>query len=72
MANMKQKQVVEITVKKDGSFTFQAKEGFSGQSCRDQTKNLELVLGGQLEKTENTKDYYSGGRGDASVNLNLK
>lgn len=66
-----QKQLVEITVKKDGSFTFEAKEGFAGESCRNQTKNLEMVLGGEVEKTENTKDFYDGGDMNTSLNLNL-
>lgn len=65
------KQVVEITIKQDGSFTFEAKEGFKGESCRNQTKSLELVLGGQVESTQNTKDYYDGGSMNANLNLKL-
>lgn len=64
------KQVVEITVKKDGSFSFEAKEGFKGSSCRNQTKQLEMILGGEVDSTENTKDYYDGG--NMNTNLNLK
>lgn len=64
------KQVVEITIKKDGSFTFLAKEGFSGENCRNQTKQLEMVLGGEAVSSTNTKDYYDGG--DMNSNLNLK
>lgn len=69
---MGNKQVVEITVKKDGSFTFEAKEGFQGANCREQTKDLELVLGGQLTSSKNTKAYFDGEGGAADVNLNLK
>ena len=69
---MNNKQVVEITVKKDGSFTFEAKEGFQGANCREQTKDLELVLGGQLTSAKNTKAYFDGEGGAADVNLNLK
>lgn len=65
------KQIVEITVKKDGSFTFKAKEGFKGANCRNQTKNLELVLGGEAVDTENTKDFYDGGAMDRNINLKL-
>lgn len=64
------KQLVEITIKKDGSYTFEAKEGFAGESCRNQTKQLEMVLGGTAEGSKNTKDYFEGG--DISTNLNLK
>lgn len=66
-----QKQLVEITVKKDGSFTFEAKEGFAGENCRAQTKNLEMVLGGEVQDTKNTKDFYDGGDMNTSLNLNL-
>lgn len=64
------KQVVEITIKKDGSYTFEAKEGFKGESCRTQTRQLEMVLGGTAEGSQNTKDYYDGG--DMDINLDLK
>ena len=66
------KQVVEITIKTDGSYTFEAKEGFKGANCRNQTKQLEMVLGGVVDSTENTKDYYDGGSMNTNLNLNLK
>lgn len=62
------KQLVEITIKKDGSFAVQAKEGFSGETCRSQTRQLEMVLGGETTGTTNTKDYYDDG-GDVNINL---
>ena len=65
------KQVVEIIVKKDGSFNFKAKEGFKGANCRELTKNLEMVLGGEAVATENTKDYYDGGAMETNINLKL-
>lgn len=65
-----QKQVIEIRIKKDGSYTLQAKEGFAGESCREKTRNLELMLGGEAVATENTPAYYEDG-GDNDINLNL-
>lgn len=65
-----EKQLVEITIKKDGSFSFEAKEGFQGESCKNQTKQLEMVLGGETTGTTKTKDYYDGG-GDVNINLKL-
>lgn len=62
------KQLIEIIVEKDGSFSVQAKEGFSGESCRNQTRQLEMVLGGEATSTTNTKDYYDDG-GDVNINL---
>lgn len=66
-----EKQVVEIKINKEGGFTFLAKEGFHGESCRNQTKQLEMVLGGEAVSTENTKDYYDGGDMNSNLNLNL-
>ena len=68
---MEEKQVVQIVVKKDGSYTIQAKEGFSGQSCREKTRDLELLLGGELISTKNTKDYYGGDDNNTDINLKL-
>jgi hypothetical protein len=68
---MSQKQLVEIKIKKDGSFAVQAKEGFAGESCRKQTHDLEMVLGGEAVSTENTKEYYDDG-GDMNANLDIK
>jgi hypothetical protein len=67
---MENRQLVEITIKKDGSFTFEAKEGFAGESCRDKTRELEIVLGGEAVGSKNTPGYYDDG-GDMNVNLNL-
>ena len=52
------KEVVEIRINKKGDFTFKAKEGFSGTSCVEKTRDLELALGGIEVKSEKTKEYY--------------
>jgi hypothetical protein len=52
------KEVVEIRINTTGGFTFKAKEGFSGESCIERTKDLELALGGKMVSQEKTKDYY--------------
>lgn len=65
------KQVIQIRIKKDGSYTLEAKEGFAGESCRDKTKHLELMLGGEAVDTENTSAYYDNDDDDMNLNLNL-
>lgn len=66
------KQVIQIRIKKDGSYTLEAKEGFAGESCRDKTKQLELMLGGEAVSTENTSAYYDNDDfDDMNLNLNL-
>lgn len=52
------KEVVEIRINEKGDFTFKAKEGFSGTSCVERTRDLELALGGVEVKSEKTKEYY--------------
>lgn len=52
------KEVVEIRINEEGGFTFQAKEGFSGASCIERTRDLELALGGRAVKQEKTDDFY--------------
>lgn len=66
------KQVVEIRIKADGSYVLEALEGFGGESCREKTKQLELMLGGEATKTENTSAFYDeDGDNDVSLSLNL-
>lgn len=65
------KQVVEIRIKKDGSYSLEAKEGFAGESCRNKTKHLELMLGGAAIDTENTAGFYDDDGDDMNLNLDL-
>lgn len=53
------KETVVIRINQTGGFTFQAKDGFSGSSCVERTKDLELALGGRVVNTEKTKEYYN-------------
>nr|DAV25074.1 MAG TPA: Protein of unknown function (DUF2997) [Caudoviricetes sp.] len=52
------KETVEIRINEKGGYTFQAKEGFSGTSCIERTKDLELALGGTVVSKEKTKEFY--------------
>lgn len=58
------REVVEIRVNPKGGFTFEAKEGFSGSSCVEKTKDLEIALGGRTISTEKTADYYKPDESD--------
>ena len=57
---------VEITIKEDGDYAINAKEGYAGQSCDQKTANLVAILGG-VEKQTKYKPEYFDGNGD---NLN--
>lgn len=63
------RQVIEFKIGKDGSYNLLAKEGFQGTSCREQTKDLEMVLNGEKVDDENTDDFYKGD--DIDLNLNF-
>lgn len=62
------KKLVEIRVAKDGSYKMEAKEGFAGVSCQEQTKDLELVLGGTETGSGKTDDYY---KDDSPIGINI-
>lgn len=63
------KEVVEIRINEEGGFTFRAKEGFSGSSCVERTKNLEIALGGKAVSSQKTDDYY---KPDIKDNIKIK
>jgi hypothetical protein len=64
------KRVVGITIDNKGQFTLEAKEGFSGESCLEKTRNLEVVLGGEAVAEGKTDAYYDGD-GDNPISINL-
>ena len=67
------KEVVEIRIDTKGNFTFLAKEGFSGTSCIERTKELELVLSNNavVVSKKKTNDYYKKDDNDPlKLNIN--
>lgn len=65
------KRVIEITIDNKGNYTLEAKEGFSGESCIEKTKDIELVLGGTEVDGGKTDAYYDPDDNDVSISLNL-
>jgi hypothetical protein len=66
---MKQKKI-KITIDGKGNYTLQALEGFSGTSCVEQTRCIELSLGGTEVSEGKTSDYYdSDGSNPVGINL---
>lgn len=65
------REVIEFTVNKDGSYTMLAKEGFAGESCRDKTMQLEMALAGEKTSDKNTDDYYKDDGMEINIDLNL-
>ena len=56
--NDMKKKVVKITVNKIGGYQLEALEGFAGASCTEQTKDLEILLGGVEEDSGKNDGYY--------------
>ncbi len=65
-----QKKSVRITITKDGSYTLEALEGFSGSSCVEQTQDLEVAIGGTTVESDKTEAYYNPDD-DPSVKIKL-
>lgn len=49
---------VKIVIDKQGNYAIEALEGFSGSSCVDQTKTLEVAIGGIAVSEGKTNAYY--------------
>lgn len=61
---------IEIVIDNKGNYAIEAKEGFSGASCIEQTRNLELAIGGAVVDEGKTDAYYNPD-GDNPVSLSL-
>lgn len=58
-----------ITINEDGSTEIDLKEGFSGMSCVEKSKEIELLIGGeQVEQKQKPEMFESG---DVSVDLGI-
>lgn len=67
-----QKRKVKITINKKGEYTMEALEGFSGQSCINNTKNIELILGADAtEIASGRTDAYYDDDGNNPISINL-
>lgn len=65
------KQKIRIVIDKKGDYTLKALEGFAGEQCRQETREIEMLLGGEAVSTENTKEYYDDPGTDIGLNLNI-
>lgn len=51
---------VRVTIDAKGDFQFEALEGFQGESCVAQTREIEIALGGVETGEGKTAAYYDG------------
>lgn len=59
---------LKVIIGKDGTYALET-SGFTGESCVNQTKDIEVLLGGQEVDSGKTDEYFGGF--DESVNLNI-
>jgi hypothetical protein len=52
------KKTVQIKIDKKGDVVLTAGEGFSGESCLEGTKDIEVILGGTEVDSGKTDSYY--------------
>ncbi len=64
-----QKKEVKITIGTDGTYKMEALEGFKGQSCTEQTKGLELILGGDKLDEGKTDRFYDPDDNPVSIDI---
>ena len=58
-----------ITINEDGSTEIDLKEGISGMSCVEKSKEIELLIGGEQVEQKQKPEMFEGG--DVSVDLGI-
>ena len=61
-------KVVDITINSDGTTDIDLKEGFSGMSCVEKAKQIELIIGGSVIEQKEKAEYYEQ---DESIDLGI-
>lgn len=61
---------IEITINNDGTTDIDLKEGFSGMSCIEKSKQIELIVGGTPIKREEKPEYYEPESIDLGIDIN--
>lgn len=61
---------VQIRIDKEGNYSVDAKEGFTGIECAKKTEQLQLILGGTQIAEKKKPEYYDpSGNNPVSVDL---
>lgn len=51
-------KAMDITINADGTTDIDLKEGFSGMSCVEKSKQIELIIGGSVVEQKEKPEYY--------------
>lgn len=62
---------MDIVFNPDGTTEIDLKEGFSGMSCVEKSKQLEIIIGGtQIEQKEKPEYYEADTSVDIGIDIN--
>ena len=62
---------MDIVFNSDGTTEIDLKEGFSGMSCVEKSKQLEIIIGGtQIEQKEKPEYYEADTSVDIGIDIN--
>ena len=59
---------MDIVLNPDGTTEIDLKEGFSGMSCVEKSKQLEIIIGGTQVEQKEKPEYYEA---DTSVDIGI-
>lgn len=59
---------MEITINNDGTTEIDLQEGFSGMSCVEKSKQIELIIGGSSIEQKEKPEYFEP---DTDINIDL-
>lgn len=61
---------MDITINADGTTDIDLKEGFSGMSCVEKSKQIELIIGGTPIERKEKSEYYEPESVDIGIDIN--
>lgn len=60
---------MQITINADGTSDIDLQEGFSGMSCIEKSKEIEVILGGEKVEQKQKPEMFEGD--DVSIDLGI-
>ena len=60
---------MQITINADGTSDIDLQEGFSGMSCIEKSKEIEVILGGEKVEQKQKPEMFEGD--DLSIDLGI-
>lgn len=63
---------VKIVINEDGTTDIDLLEGFSGMSCVEKSKEIELLLGGEQIEQKEKPEYYEAEDNSIDLGIDIK